>query len=295
MAQLIKLQDYISRYETDVYRYPGQFTRLKKENYEAIYRQWVNQPKPEGEEFNHEEEQPRWRNWFKRHHEPEDELTSTLPKTEEELKIEFLDKTYQFQLKWASSTLQEVSFLDRMYEIDERLKYFLTRFPDTYLLMYYPIFRLKHALLEGEIILITPTEVLCINWLDDGSNSVYEPVDQRKWLKKVDETEKMVVNPNIALKRMESTVRTLLDYHNVNFDIKKLVLTSQGVINYNHLPFQTEYVDRENYQTWFQSMRESKIPLKHKQLKVAETLLSYTQTTSIKRPEWEDVESDEQF
>ncbi|WP_017185888.1 hypothetical protein [Alkalibacillus haloalkaliphilus] len=295
MAQLVKLQDYISRYETDVYRYPGQFIRLKKENYDAIYKQWYNQQEPVDEEDTYEEEQPRWKNWFKRHHEPEEQPTTKLPKTEEELKVEFLDKTYQFQLKWASSTLQEVSFLDRMYEIDQRLKYFLTRFPDTYLLMYFPIFKLKHALLEAETILITPTEVLCINWLDDESDSVYEPVDQRKWLKKTDETERMIVNPNIALKRMESTVKTMLDYHNVSFDIKKLVLTSQGVIHYNHLPYQTEYVDRENYQSWFQSMRESNIPLKHKQLKVAETLLSYTQTTSIKRPEWEDVETDEQF
>ncbi|ARI76757.1 hypothetical protein [Halobacillus mangrovi] len=33
MAQLIKLQDYISRYETSIYQYPSQFIRLKRENW----------------------------------------------------------------------------------------------------------------------------------------------------------------------------------------------------------------------------------------------------------------------
>ncbi|KHF29248.1 hypothetical protein LR68_02036 [Anoxybacillus sp. BCO1] len=32
MGQLIKLQDYISRYELDIYHYPSEFIRLKKSN-----------------------------------------------------------------------------------------------------------------------------------------------------------------------------------------------------------------------------------------------------------------------
>ena len=36
MAQLIKLQDYVSRYEQDIYRYPSQFMRLKKQQWDKI-------------------------------------------------------------------------------------------------------------------------------------------------------------------------------------------------------------------------------------------------------------------
>lgn len=40
MAQLVKLQDYISRYQIDLARYPTQFVRLKKSQWERIKRQW---------------------------------------------------------------------------------------------------------------------------------------------------------------------------------------------------------------------------------------------------------------
>lgn len=36
MAQLIKMQDYISRYEQDIYRYPTQFARLKKQQWDKL-------------------------------------------------------------------------------------------------------------------------------------------------------------------------------------------------------------------------------------------------------------------
>ena len=36
MAQLIKIQDYISRYEQDIYRYPSQFAKLKKQQWDKL-------------------------------------------------------------------------------------------------------------------------------------------------------------------------------------------------------------------------------------------------------------------
>lgn len=36
MAQLVKLQDYISRYQIDLKRYPTQFVRLKKQQWERV-------------------------------------------------------------------------------------------------------------------------------------------------------------------------------------------------------------------------------------------------------------------
>ncbi len=36
MAQLIKLQDYVSRYEQDIYRYPSQFIKLKKQQWDKL-------------------------------------------------------------------------------------------------------------------------------------------------------------------------------------------------------------------------------------------------------------------
>jgi hypothetical protein len=36
MAQLIKLQDYVSRYEQDPYQYPARFIQLKKKNWNNV-------------------------------------------------------------------------------------------------------------------------------------------------------------------------------------------------------------------------------------------------------------------
>ena len=42
MAQLVKLLDYISRYENDFTRYPTQYIRLKKYQWERMKTQWEN-------------------------------------------------------------------------------------------------------------------------------------------------------------------------------------------------------------------------------------------------------------
>mgnify|MGYP005609875703 CR=1 FL=1 len=36
MGQLIKLQDYVSRYEQDIYHYPTQYVYLKKQQWEKV-------------------------------------------------------------------------------------------------------------------------------------------------------------------------------------------------------------------------------------------------------------------
>ena len=48
MAQLIKLQDYVSRYESDLSRYPSQFVRIKKQQWEKLKSAWEagNCPEP---------------------------------------------------------------------------------------------------------------------------------------------------------------------------------------------------------------------------------------------------------
>ncbi|WP_054753276.1 hypothetical protein [Piscibacillus salipiscarius] len=62
MGQLVKLQDYISRYETDIYKYPGQFIRLKKDQYERLVARWEQEQQGvftgEPDLENHAEKEP---------------------------------------------------------------------------------------------------------------------------------------------------------------------------------------------------------------------------------------------
>ena len=67
MAQLVKLQDYISRYETALTRYPTQFVRLKQNQWERVKTQWLlgeQLPNWEHVETEEENEEPKKRFTF---------------------------------------------------------------------------------------------------------------------------------------------------------------------------------------------------------------------------------------
>lgn len=299
MAQLIKLQDYISRYQTDIYRYPGQYIRLKKENWKKLYSIWRNQSSKTKDSFyddvhSHDESQGLFTRFFKKNEEEEVNFNlptsnqPTLPKEENELKKYFLDGIFPFQLKWASSTIRETSFLDKEYHYDQVLRYYLQRFPDTFLIMYYPIFQMKKAEIEGEIIVITPTALHVITMIEESSNRSFIATSDRTWQVEENQIRTSILSPLISLKRTAKLVSSILEANQVDFPVKRTVLSRTNPILFDEEPFHTEYIGSIQYESWFERMRRLSSPLKGIQLKAAEVLLANCQTTSVKRPEWED-------
>ena len=65
------------------------------------------------------------------------EESNRLVKTLEELKKMFIDQFFHFQLKWASSTLREKSYVDPKFLRDTLLRSILQTLPDNYLILYY--------------------------------------------------------------------------------------------------------------------------------------------------------------
>ncbi|MEQ6378577.1 NERD domain-containing protein [Bacillaceae bacterium S4-13-58] len=259
MAQLIKLQDYISRYEIDIFHYPGQFIRLKQENWKK----------------------------FNSMGELQEAYIS-----EEEKKQYYLDALMPFQLKWASSTIREKSFLDYYYKSNPTLRYFLQRFPDTFLVMFQPIFLLKKAPVEGEIIIITPVEILCLTIIEFPEEVTIIAGDDRTWMQEKDNVRTPFLSPMISLKRTDVIIRSILNRYSINFPVRKLVLSQTNEIQYQTEPYQTKYIGKEAYPEWFKKIRTFKSPLKHMQLKASEALLMHCQTTSVKRSEWEEDDLD---
>ncbi len=184
MAQLVKLQDYISRYQIDLARYPTQFVRLKKNQWERIKRQWeLGEDISEWQHVDNEaeaeayEEKERFsfikKLFAGRQKEatedveeveisnelvsdediiPEEETTLTFepkivyaPQSIHELKRMFIDQFFHFQMKWASSTLREKSYVDPRFMRDSLLRMLLQTLPDNYLLFYYPILQIRKA------------------------------------------------------------------------------------------------------------------------------------------------------
>lgn len=296
MAQLIKLQDYISRYEWNPYRYPSQYMRLKQDNWRKLQYMEDNDNTVEVEEEEHAEQTSKfskWKsfiktgNWQAEEKESVDE-DNRLPKTEKDLKQYFLDKLFPLQLKWATSTVTDVSFMDKRFYHDDRLKFFLQRFPDTYLLLYYPIFNIKKAPVDGEIILLSPIGIEIIYLIEKKPNAKIVADDERTWIIKESDEQSKILSPMIALKRTEQLVKSILSLEDIEFPINKVVLSRVNNIEFHSEPFNTKIIGKYNYEKWFKEKRSLVSPLKSSQLKIADLLLKNCRSTSVKRPEWEE-------
>ncbi|TGB00696.1 NERD domain-containing protein [Halobacillus salinus] len=298
MAQLIKLQDYISRYESNIYQYPTQYIRLKKENWNkmmSLYEQGkLEEPELEEESVAEEEKPSKWKRLLQKREEKEAEPPhdlkeeESIPQSIEELKKYFLDGLYPFQMKWASTTLREKSFVDHAYKDDERLKYFLQRIPDTYFLMYDPIVILRQAEMEALPILIGPQGLEIIYYLDIPGGEGVDPASDKSWFVEQNGVRKKILNPMFALNRTESFIKSVWNAYGLDFPVRKVVLAPELSFHHHQEPYMTSYIDLAKYDAWLQEKRQVASPLKHNQLRAADSLLKHCQTTSFKRPEWDE-------
>lgn len=319
MAQLVKLQDYVSRYQIDLKRYPTQFVRLKKQQWERTKEEWERGSfdsdwiEKEEEVIEENEKKSIFSILFPKHKKEtteeldwqDDELreedlipeeSTTLhfepklvykPQTKEELKRMYLDQLFHFQLKWASSTLREKSYVDPKYMRDSMLRDLTQKLPDNYFLFYYPILKLKKAPIELDIILILPTEVVCIVALEAKASDAYIGSGDRFWLKKSGKNEKKILNPTINLNRMESILSQIFQKQEIELPIKKVILSRNGYIDYPGNSFHTEFIDTRKFPEWFSTLKSSPSPMKHMQFKAAQAILDLVQTTSYSRSSWE--------
>ncbi|MGG0656294.1 NERD domain-containing protein [Rummeliibacillus pycnus] len=339
MAQLVKLQDYVSRYQKDLKRYPTQFVRLKKMQWTRMKKDWESGE--EITEWEHEEEvvEKKHKSFLKRilpftrkkkivpweeedtdfgdkqdflnqmseentgfepnetneEDIPEDSNTLLFkptilyyPQTIEELKRMYIDQLFQFQIKWASSTLREKSYVDPKYYRDSLLRAFTQRLPDSFLLFYYPIFQVKKAPIEMGIIILTPTDCICIQMLEAEVQAVFVGDGNRFWKKKVGKIDKKVLNPIIGLNRMESIVTQIFKQHEIDLPIRKVVLSRNGYIDYPGSSYGVEFIDKKTYTDWFANLKKNPSPMKHMQFKAAQFLLDNVQTTSYHRLDQDD-------
>ncbi|UOQ47099.1 NERD domain-containing protein [Gracilibacillus caseinilyticus] len=298
MSQLIKLDNYISRYERNIFHYPSQFSRLKTENWNRLKQLWqdqllynvsaeANQEEPQDSYFS------KWRSFFNSRSEIENQSDEVeiLPKTEEALKQYFLDALFPFQLKWASTTIDRMSFIDKTYNQDFLLKYFLQRIPDTHLLLYMPVFQLKNGPIEGEIILISPLEIEIITLIEKSSTQHIIPNDTRTWYVDEFNVQSKVLSPMIAVKRTETIVHSILKKYGLDYPVKKVILSRTNTIDSQTEPYRTKYVDANQHENWLKQKQTLYTPLKHQQLKVADALLKHCESVAVRRPEWQQEES----
>ncbi|MDD1503914.1 nuclease-related domain-containing protein [Lysinibacillus sp. CNPSo 3705] len=325
MAQLVKIQDYISRYQIDLARYPTQFVRLKKSQWERVKRQWElgeeisewqhTDDDSENDSFTEKERFSLFKKIFAGRQKeenvdveqieisnelisdediiPEEETTLTFepkivyaPQSIHELKRMFIDQFFHFQMKWASSTLREKSYVDPRFMRDPLLRNLLQKLPDNYLLFYYPILQIRKAPIELDVVLMSPTECICITVLEAENQAVYVGGSERFWIKKVGTKDSKILNPMISLNRMESVLTQLFTQDDINMPIRKVILTQNGYFDYPGSPYGIQFVDRRNYGEWMEHLKKVSSPMKHMQIRASQTILNNVQTTSFNRDIW---------
>ncbi|QCR33298.1 nuclease-related domain-containing protein [Lysinibacillus sp. SGAir0095] len=323
MAQLVKLQDYISRYQIDLSRYPTQFVRLKKIQWDRVKQQWVSgEELPPWEQMQEQEdvkESKKTISFFDKfkikknakqmdeleeveitneliNHEdeiPEEESTLFFepniiykPNTIEELKKVFLDQFFHFQIKWASSTIREKSYVDPKFLRDSLLRSILQSFPDSFLVFYYPIIKVKKAPVELDIVLLTPTECICITVVEQENQAVFVGEGDRFWTKKFGKTSQKILNPLIQLNRMESLISKIFTENDVEIPIRKVLLSRNGYFDYPGTVFNVQFIDKREFSNWMKQLRHYSSPMKHMQIRAAKVLLQMVQTTSFNRDIW---------
>ncbi|MDQ0298515.1 hypothetical protein J2S78_000923 [Salibacterium salarium] len=304
MAHLIKIEDYTSRYQHDIQRYLGQFSRLKKERWESMKREWIKANRSAAEETD-EETLDDWlegadRGFFtatlnrlkslsgrnrdvNEETEEEKEEEFYKGKSLEEVKETFYENLFQAQLRWASASLLDESSLNPKYRYDQTLRYFLRQLPDNYMVFYYPVFSIGKTPLEMDIILLSPTSIYCVSVLNGDVNSVFESSSGRYWNEYVHKERRRRVNPVISLNRMSSVLRSFLQDTSLDMQLRRIVLSPESIIDNRSAGTKIEIVDKRNIDEWFEKRKRNPSPIKKNQLYAVDVLLQHALTNSFRR------------
>ncbi|WP_221566451.1 NERD domain-containing protein [Alkalihalobacillus sp. TS-13] len=295
MAHLIKLEDCISRYEQDVFRYTGQYTRLKRDRWHRVKTNWENAQ--ETVELQHAvENQSDGKKWWKRkRRETEIEVidegsVNRDDRTFSELKEDFREELFQFQLKWASSTIRETSRISVSLKKDRFLRFLLKEVPDNYLVLYKPVIQVKKAQTQLDVLLLGPDSIHAIVMLETSNGEVVHASKDRFWKCEKDGDERKVINPTSAVQRMNYFIESVIDTESTEMNLTYVILTYNAYVNRTNIPSYIRVIDQTNFDNWKNRLKKQPSPLKFKQLKAAKMILEQCVTTAFSRPEWESDE-----
>lgn len=294
MAQLLKIEDCVSRYEQDVYRYTGQYIRLKSDRWKRVKANWENEKlSAQVEQPPSSEDEPTNKKWWQRKDDnSEKDAMDTYdrprtPITLPALKKNFKDELLEFQLKWASSTIRERSRVGKEILSDPFLRYLLMDLPDNYLVLYKPIIQMKKAEAQLDVLLIGPDTIHAIVLLDARKGDVVHPSQGRFWeLERKGEMLK-TISPIASIQRMNYFIESVIDTKETEMKISYTILAQQSFINRGSIPPYIQVIDQTSYDQWAQAIKRQPSPIKAKQLKAAKQIMEKCVTTAYLRPEWE--------
>ena len=81
-------------------------------------------------------------------------------------------------------------------------------------------------------------------------------------------------------------MQSILASENIDFPIKKVLLSFDNTVQFRTEPYNTEIIDKSTIEKWVKQKQKFVSPLKRDQLKAAESILQHCDTVAVSRPEW---------
>ncbi|WP_077614743.1 hypothetical protein [Caenibacillus caldisaponilyticus] len=248
MAQLIKLHNYASRYEVDIYRYAVRYFELKRRRYEDFKKRYAH------------------------------------ARSADEWKTRFFETWMKKQLVWASSTPERKSRMAEDYRSNPWLRVLLEKLDDTVFILFDPVFLVDDVMIHGDIVLVTPLSIQCVKVIAGEKDSVFQNHDRRRWKEITSDGLRLVDNPIPSLLRTKKIVARILEEMDREDEVEACLLAPESYLEIAPL-FGIQTVDRTGMKRWLDEMRHYRMPVKHAQLQAAEALLKHTQTEALPREE----------
>jgi hypothetical protein len=243
MAQLIKCFDFVSRYETDLARYIGQYASIRRKRWEAFQKEAQGSSQLEA----------------------------------------FLNHLYPHQLTWASSTPTRRSNGVTLLKKDEHLRQLLQWFGDASLLFYHPVLKIDGVETELDLILVTPFSIYVMFYLEGEKGSVFQGRSKRQWAEIRSEEERLLVNPLISLARSTELVMRCLKGETEGLPVKPVLLVPNSFVEFADPGRGVQIIDQPKFSNWLRTMEPYRAPVKNNQLKVVTTLLKKAITRAENR------------
>lgn len=260
MAQLVKIEQCVSRYQTDFMRYANRFIWLKKR---------------------------REAEWLLRKTRSEAERNGarlfTEPAAAEKRDPDFYSWLYAMQLDWASSTSDSFSALPQNMQRQDWLKDCLQQVNDLVFFFYQPILVTQSAEVQLNSLILTNDTVWCLTPLHGESYSVFQEENGRRWREIINGGSRTHLNPLIALQRTRRIMSAFLSAHQLDMKVKMVVLAPDSFIEFVPDQFDLELIDRRRKKDWYQQLSRQSLLFKRCQTDAAEQLLEHVKTDASAR------------
>src|SRR5699024_719201 len=114
-------------------------------------------------------------------------------------------------------------------------------------MMFYPVFNIRKAPVDAEIIFISPVGIDIISLLEFDNHITVMAGDDRTWAFHDGKQNSNIISPLISLKRTEQIIKSILQANNITYPIKKNVISRTNNIVFTTQPYNTSIIGMFQY------------------------------------------------